>query len=128
MKANYLRTPGSDGGIARATSEDRPHVARRLCRWRGGCLPATIATVLSTPSATASWPTTTRRHMECKRVGAWMDVVFDGLLQCRYQPHHIVDIALALRSLPPLVEIQFPGNSSVSVCDRLQVGNELLTG
>ena len=29
------------------------------------------------------------------------------LLQRRYEPHHIVDVPLALRALPPLVKIQF---------------------
>src|SRR6185437_6464047 len=32
------------------------------------------------------------------------------LLQRRYEPHHIVDVPLALRALPPFVKVQFLGN------------------
>ena len=35
------------------------------------------------------------------------------LLQRRYEPHHIVDVPLALRALPPLSQGQFAANRSI---------------
>ena len=50
------------------------------------------------------------------------------LLQCRYQPHHIVYIALALGPGTPFGEVHLVADGSVSVGDCLQIGNELFAG
>ena len=63
-----------------------------------------------TPCALGHGACVSRQCSPAGRDGNHSDVQTGHLLQCRDQPHHIVDVPLALRALPPFVKIQFPGN------------------